>query len=301
MQIDRAIMIADVSGSTPLYEQYGDEEASKLLHECVEGMQKIASRNGGQFVRSKGDDVLCLFDDPITALSTVQEILEHGAIGSVSVHAGLHWGQVVWRGEDLFGVAINVAARLASRATDNEVLISESFRVNIPKTADIELRGMGTLSLKGLAEPMAVHALMADTHDDLTRQIVVPNSAAVSANPIEADLLVALSCDDWTAAVAEGDEVTIGRSQHCNLVIPDSWISRVHASITVNHGLVEFTDRSAAGSTVAFGDDHGYFIRRQTMALTGSGTITLGDPSAGVTLPEIAFEISRNGTVDQNV
>jgi hypothetical protein len=287
-------MIADVSGSTPLYEQYGDEKASKLLFECVEGMQKIASDNKGQFVRSKGDDVLCLFDDPEQALETVQKILEHGALGSVSVHAGLHWGQVLWRNADLFGVAINIAARLASRATDNEVLISEAFRERIPQTAEIELRGMGTLTLKGMAEPMGVHALLAAAQDDLTRQIVTTDVPLLSASREENGLYVQLSHSSWESSMSEGDEVTIGRSQHCDLVLSESWISRVHASISINHGLVEFTDRSAAGSTVAFGDDHGYFIRRQTMALTGTGKITLGDPALGGDLPEISFEISRS-------
>lgn len=294
MHVDRAIMIADVSGSTSLYQQYGDEKASKLLFECVKGMQKIASDNSGQFVRSKGDDVLCLFDDPAQALVTVQKILEHGALGSVSVHAGLHWGPVLWRNQDLFGVAINVAARLASRATDNEVLISEPFRKMMPPNLDVELRSMGTLSLKGMAEPLGVHALPVAAQDDLTRQILTTDIPILQAVREENGLNVQLSHSGWESSIAEGDEVTIGRSQHCDLVLAESWVSRVHASISINHGLVEFTDRSAAGSTVAFGDDHGYFIRRQTMALTGAGTITLGDPALGGDLPEIAFEISRD-------
>lgn len=294
MHVDRAILIADVSGSTPLYQKYGDERASTLLHECVEGMQKIASDNAGQFVRSKGDDVLCLFDDAEQALVTVRKILEHGALGSLSVHAGLHWGQVLWRDKDLFGVAINIAARLASRATDNEVLISEPFRQQIPEDADIDLRGMGTLSLKGMAEPMAVHALPVAAQDDLTRQILMTDVPMLQTSRDENGLVVKLSHCGWENSMSEGDEVTIGRSQHCDLVISENWISRVHASIVINHGLVEFTDRSAAGSTVTFGDDHGYFIRRQTMALTGAGTITLGDQSMDRELPVIEFEITRN-------
>ncbi len=39
MSVERAILLCDVSGSTPLYEQYGDERASKMVHDCVEGMQ----------------------------------------------------------------------------------------------------------------------------------------------------------------------------------------------------------------------------------------------------------------------
>ena len=95
MNEDCAILLADVSGSTPLYEQYGDEKASKMVFECVEEMQKIAERRSGEFVRSKGDDVLCLFNDADSALVTAKEILDMGEIGTVSVHAGLHWGSVV--------------------------------------------------------------------------------------------------------------------------------------------------------------------------------------------------------------
>ena len=98
---NQAILIADVSGSTLLYERVGDEAASKLVHECVERMQQIAESNGGEFVRSKGDDILALFSDPLKALAASREILEYGTLGSVSAHAGLHWGMAVWHGSEL--------------------------------------------------------------------------------------------------------------------------------------------------------------------------------------------------------
>ena len=101
MRVERAILLADVSGSTALYRSHGDERASQLVFECVEGMQKIATIHGGEFVRSKGDDVLCLFASADSAIAAAGDMMIHGARGEVSLHAGLHWGLVVHRGTEI--------------------------------------------------------------------------------------------------------------------------------------------------------------------------------------------------------
>ncbi len=294
MGADYAILLADVVGSTKLYERVGDSEASKLIFECVERMQQVAQNNGGVFVRSKGDDALCLFKDVEPAIATASEIVEQVMLGSVSVHAGLHWGTAVWRGDEVFGGAINTAARLADRANENEVLISETFVERLPKAHGVELRAMGQMVLRGAKEPHDVHALVMPNQDMLTRQIFPADApGADSAQILKRATRVKLSMGDWNLEIAEGADVSIGRSRHCDLVIPTDVVSRVHASITVNHGIVEFADRSSGGSTVKFDNGGDFFLRRQSVSLLGSGQIMLGDAKKNGDLPEITFDVSR--------
>jgi len=292
---DRAILLADVSGSTPLYERFGDEKASRMVYECVEGMQAIANRRGGEFVRSKGDDVLCLFDDPREALLTAQEILDHGALGSVAVHAGLHWGPVLWRGTELFGGAINIAARLSSKAKINEVLISGDFTKQIEDHPDVKLRPMGEITLRGTASPLRVFALIAATKgvDGVTRVMAQATQVMLETRAVAKGTVVRLSCSGWQAEASDGQDLTIGRSMHSDLVVNQGWVSRSHASLTVANGIAELTDSSAAGCTVRYPDGSSYFIHRQTVALHGQGIIQLGSASVDGPLPEITFEVGN--------
>lgn len=297
MSVERAILMADVSGSTPLYERHGDQVASKLVFECVEGMQNIANHRGGEFVRSKGDDVLCLFQNPDQALIAAKEILDHGTAGSVSVHGGLHWGSVVWRGTELFGGAVNVSARLSSRAKDNEFLLSGDFTHRISPNPSIELRPMGEITLRGTAVPTEIFALLAQAEGGETRLIAQTQMFEIHRQATGANTSVRLSTHGFSRDVSEGEEITIGRSTECDLVLPLPWVSRVHASISVRSGLVEITDRSAAGCTLHAGDTTGYFIRRQTVSLTGNGTIELGSTAIEGALPRISFAVLKIGGI----
>lgn len=295
MSIERAILMADVSGSTPLYQRHGDAEASRLVFECVEGMQRIAKERGGDFVRSKGDDVLCLFEDADQAMIAAKEILDQGANGAVSVHAGLHWGTVLYRGNELFGNAINVTARLSSQAKENEVLISKTLVRHVSPDEAVDLRSMGEITLRGTDVPTEIFALLAETEeeDGVTKMIAQPTMFNMQQATKVANTALHLSYEGWSQTVAEGGEVKIGRSPQCALVMPQAWVSRVHGSVSVRGGIVEFQDSSSAGSTVTIGDNPEFYIRRQTIALTGSGVIELGSNATGDTLPRITYAVMQ--------
>ncbi|WP_299281223.1 adenylate/guanylate cyclase domain-containing protein [uncultured Tateyamaria sp.] len=295
MSIERAILLADVSGSTPLYQRYGDAEASRMVFECVEGMQRIATETGGEFVRSKGDDVLCLFESADQAMAAARGILEQGARGEVSVHAGLHWGTVLWRGEELFGNAVNVAARLGGQAKENEVLMSRELVEHASASETSDLRSMGEITLRGTDAPTEVFAMLAEIEDDEDGVTsFMSQSTVFTARQREhvANTTLRLSFEDWAQDIPEGRELKIGRSTQCDLVMSYAWVSRVHAAISVRGGIVEFKDSSSAGCTLTIGAHPEFFIRRQTVALTGSGVIELGSNAAGDNRPRINFEVT---------
>ena len=69
-----AVLLADVVGSTPLYERIGDDAALQQVSDCLDVIREIAGRHGGDFIYSKGDDVLSLFERPEAALRAVCQI-----------------------------------------------------------------------------------------------------------------------------------------------------------------------------------------------------------------------------------
>ena len=291
MNVERAILMADVSGSTPLYERFGDEVASKLVFQCIERMQDIATKRGGEFVRSKGDDVLCLFENPDDALITVRDILRQSEADTVSVHAGLHWGQVLWRGNELFGGALNVASRLSGHAKDNEALLSRTLTDRISPDQSTDLRSMGEITLRGTQEPTKVSSLMMEDLGDETYMAVDLPSSSRQAQNIVLDTKVQLEFPGWSRIIKEGEEIKIGRSLECDLVLNEPWISRVHATLSVRGGLVEFADRSAGGCSLTFGSAAKNFIRRQTVNLNGDGKIEFSGAPEGKPLPTMTFKV----------
>ena len=78
-----AILLADVTGSTPLYEAIGDAAAARQIVACRDGLQSIITRRGGTFIQSRGDDVLCTFAEPSSALRAAREMLAQSSAGSV--------------------------------------------------------------------------------------------------------------------------------------------------------------------------------------------------------------------------
>src|SRR5262249_22733469 len=111
-----ALLLADITGSTPLYEEVGDAAALGQIGESLERLRSIVTEEGGTFLRSKGDDVLCLFADPCSALRAARRMLSQQSTGSLAIHAGVHFGPVIHAHDDIFGDAVNLTARLAAIA-----------------------------------------------------------------------------------------------------------------------------------------------------------------------------------------
>ena len=85
-----AVLLADVVGSTTLYESIGDDAALLQLSDCLDAMRAIVSQYGGDFIYSKGDDVLSLFDNPEMALAAVCQISHQLTKGPLIARIGLH-------------------------------------------------------------------------------------------------------------------------------------------------------------------------------------------------------------------
>ncbi|MEX0371455.1 MAG: FHA domain-containing protein, partial [Tateyamaria sp.] len=263
-------------------------------YECVESMQQLATAHGGEFVRSKGDDVLCLFSDANAAIAASRDIIKLGAEGQVSLHAGLHRGMVVYRGSELFGDAVNIAARLSSQAKDNEVLISRTVLDHAKETDASDMRSIGELTLRGINMAMEIYALLADEvqeDGDVTHLSAEPTMFNAQQAEKTARTAVRLTWPEGAQDIVDGNQIRIGRSSQCDLVMSAAWVSRVHAAISVRGGIVEFQDSSSAGSTLAIGDAPAFFIRRQTVALSGRGVIELGNGTAPDSTTRIAFEV----------
>ncbi len=91
----RSILIADIVGSTELYERLGDVVANRLVRECLDKLSATAKSFQGQVVKSLGDGILCSFgsqqDAVWAAVGMCEELEKH----SLDIRIGVHWGEVL--------------------------------------------------------------------------------------------------------------------------------------------------------------------------------------------------------------
>jgi YVTN family beta-propeller protein len=148
------VMFTDVESSTDITTRLGDDAAASLLatHNTVV-LDQVASY-GGHDVRSTGDGFLVVFDSAraavACALAIQRELIEREH--PIRVRIGLNAGDVLQSGDELFGAAINLAARVMDRADGGEILTTDTVRQLVGTMTEASFRDRGRVALKGFAE-----------------------------------------------------------------------------------------------------------------------------------------------------
>jgi len=270
-----AVLLVDVVGSTPLYERIGDNAALQQVSNCLDTVREVVARHGGEFIHSKGDDVLSLFERPEAALMAVYQITRQLTKGSLNTRIGLHFGPVIRTRGEVFGDVVNVTARLSTTANPGEALISQGFFEALPEESRNTLRLLDKMAFKGKQELFDVYTLWNDD-GALSTQIV--SGATVinrrSAPPRHIKLVIRYG--DQVRSCSQNESVTIGRSPECDIVVQRPWVSRYHATFTISNGRARLAERSSSGTFLSMGSDHEVFVRREDVLLFSSGTISPG-------------------------
>ena len=291
--ISASVLLADISGSTALYQTVGNAEAQRLIVSEMQRLRQTIREYDGVDIREKGDDVLAYFVDPNAAFEAMRALIAGGASG-ISVHAGLHYGPVLLADNDIFGDTINLTARLAALANAGEGLLS---RVMADQLSDIEvaLFPIDGVWLKGSKAPLDIYSF---TSDDTAMRTAVfsPDAGAVDSSattPAGGELAIILTMGDRVWRCREADSVVIGRAEDCDVVLARPWVSRLHAVLTVRGGKATIEDKSSSGTYVAMGSDRQIFLRREALILTGDGILSPALPPAQAEADPIDFEVIR--------
>lgn len=294
-EYDVALLIADITGSTPLYESAGDAEALRLIAGCLDRLRSIVRAESGMFIRSKGDDVLSAFSNPSDAVSAATKMLSQELTSPLAVHVGLHFGHIIEARGDIFGDAVNTTARIAALAKAGEALVSQDLFDRLPSQNTRALRVLDNLRLKGKKAPTRVFALTPD--DGVPRTEVAIGHAAGHTRTQhqhtlpEVELSIRYADRVWSCL--EGHSVTVGRATHCDIIVSQPWISRQHLVATVQRGKVQLADQSSSGTYVLVNDGYEFFIRRESVLLTGSGVISPAVPPKEAQAEIIRYEVKH--------
>jgi class 3 adenylate cyclase len=153
------VMFTDIVGSTELAGRLGDARWKELLRRHDVVLHEEVAKHRGRVVKSLGDGALTLFDGPSRAIGCAVAVSERLRELGLRVRAGLHAGECeLLPGEDVGGIAVHIAARIAALAQAEEILASGTVRdLSVGSPFTLECRG--EQQLKGVAEPWRVYAV----------------------------------------------------------------------------------------------------------------------------------------------
>jgi class 3 adenylate cyclase len=143
------VMITDIVGSTEHASRLGDRSWRDLLNGYDRLVVNHLERFRGRYVNTTGDGTLATFDGPARAIECARAISHAVESIGIEVRAGLHTGEVESRGQNVAGLAVHIAARVASLAGGSEVLVTRTV-TDLVAGSGISFDDRGEHELKGL-------------------------------------------------------------------------------------------------------------------------------------------------------
>jgi class 3 adenylate cyclase len=145
------VLFTDIVGSTAQAVARGDRTWRDLLESHDAMVRRELDRFRGKEIKTVGDGFLATFDGPARAIQCALAIRDGVQRIGLQIRAGLHTGEVELAGEDIGGLAVHIAARVAALAGPGEVLVSRTVR-DLVAGSGMDFEDRGTHTLKGIPD-----------------------------------------------------------------------------------------------------------------------------------------------------
>jgi class 3 adenylate cyclase len=209
-----AILAADIAGYSRLMgtDEEGTLAAVKAIRREL-GDRKIAEHRG-RIVKTTGDGLLVEFASVVNAVRCAVEVQRAMAERNAGVQAekrivfriGIHQGDIIIDGGDIFGDGVNVAARLEGIAEPGGICVSRMVRDEVRDKLDVAFDNLGEQSLKNIARPVRVFAVRLGSEtmktpaaEKLAAPLSLPDKPSVAVLPF-----VNMSSDPEQEFLADG-------------------------------------------------------------------------------------------------
>ena len=153
------VAFVDLAGFSALTDVYGDESAVRVLT-YFERLVREAAGGHAPPIKWIGDEAMFGFPDPATALAVLGRLLPacRSEPRIPLTRTGLNHGPVLRRAADLFGSTVNVAARIAARASPGQMLATEPVAA-IAAESGIDVRALGKIKLRSIAARVPLYSI----------------------------------------------------------------------------------------------------------------------------------------------
>lgn len=162
----RTILFTDIVDSTPLTQLLGDEEAMELVHLHNAIVREALAKSNGREVKHTGDGIMASFVSAAAAIKCATQVQRalakknraENAGCQLQVRIGIASGEPVEHHNDIFGTTVQLASRLCSCASGEQILVSNVV-AELCTGKKLRFQDLGGLTLKGFDQPIRAHAV----------------------------------------------------------------------------------------------------------------------------------------------
>jgi hypothetical protein len=257
----------------------GNAKAQRIVDQCLALLAGVTEGQGGTVIKKIGDEIMCTFETADAAARVAGEMqqslklsLSFGKfeVTRLNIRVGFHAGPVILSTGDVFGDAVNVAARVAAQAKAGQVLTTSTTLELLTPEIRTRTRFIDKVGVKGKTEDLELYELLWE-FENLT---VVEDSFRPSQqgtgrirlnyNGVEVELN------------KERPALRLGRGSENDFVIPDHQASRLHARVELRRDRFVLIDQSLNGTYVTIEGEAEVCLRRDEIALKGAGVFSIG-------------------------
>ncbi len=274
-----AILFADISGSSSLYDLLGNETALRLVTKTLEILTKEMAARHGTLVKTIGDEIMCLFPDATSAveaargMQTAVEQLRPGGENPIYIRIGLHYGEAILEGGDAYGDTVNIAARVTAITRARQIMTTQAVVDQLPEKLRGQARSVMRTGFRGKSETTRIFQIFWEQEDSTRTRI----GMSAFRKPAEARNELVLRYHEKVITLGEKKKsLVLGRGEDVDLMIRDNLASRQHARIEYNFGKFLLIDHSVNGTYVRFSDNQVIQLNHQPIVLHGAGALSFG-------------------------
>ena len=274
-----AILFADIAKSTHLYETLGNTTAQNLIGACISCMADVTRKHKGVVIKTIGDEIMSTFPTAMDAVAAGKEM--HQAIEQLTlpeqpgfsppnIYVGIQIGPVLKEEGDVFGDAVNVAARMVALAKQRQILTTEETVNALPMDLRRSAHCIDRTTIKGKSGEVDIYEIIWEQHD-----MTVMLDGSLEDLAIRSRLELSFAGSAFRVDI-DRPSATLGRQTHNDIVVNDNRVSRSHARIEYRRGKFVLIDQSTNGTFILIQGKKSVQIKRDEMPLLGSGVIGLG-------------------------
>ncbi|MBU0734989.1 MAG: CHAT domain-containing protein, partial [Proteobacteria bacterium] len=162
------ILFTDICGYTEYMEKRGDLSGRAMLQKHNDILFPVIEKHDGVVIKTIGDAVMATFSTPLAAVKAASEIqkglyrhhLKAGVGDRIRVKIGVNTGDALMDGGDVFGDAVNVAARIQSKAKEDQILVSKRVYEEVCGSDEVLCRLHEKVQVKGKAQPIQLYRVV---------------------------------------------------------------------------------------------------------------------------------------------
>ena len=268
------VLFADLADSTRLYQMRGDASAHRAVSQSLHCMRDAIESHGGKLLRTVGDASLASFESTDAAYEAATRMQSDHVRTGLQLKVGFHYGEVIPDAGDVYGNAVNLAARVADYAEANEICITEQALSRLSLKHRVNVHYLDNVEFKGIEQPMPVYRV--HWRSDSASTVLV--ASVPDAPRFTFELILALDTQLVHVDV-DNPKVTLGRSADNDIVMESDSASRSHATIELIRGRFMLNDMSTNGTYLVRDGSLLEFLKRESVSLEQHGIIGLGfDP-----------------------